>query len=191
MDDTLYLVINVHRSGSSMMMRCLEAGGLVAVYDKLQDVMNHSASGDYTPNPNGFYQFNQEITPGFYGQYKGKLVKYPIREVNNLPPGNYKIILLHRNPEEIRASMSRWTPFESWGKDELLTYFYDLVMLTIKQTLLNRDDVDLLEVNYKDVVNSPLETFNTIKDFGFPIDVDECVSKVDSSLYRNNLEKDK
>ncbi len=191
MKDTLYLIVNVHRSGSSMMMRCLEAGGLVAVYDKTQDAMNHSAPTDYVPNPNGFYQFGQEITPSFYELYKGRLVKYPIREINNLPTGNYKIILLQRNPEEIRTSMSKWTPFESWGNDEVVTYFYDLFMAAAKEILSKRNDVELLEVNYRDVVNSPSETFNTIRKFGFPIDVNKCVLKVDSSLYRNNLEKDK
>lgn len=191
MDDTLYLVINVHRSGSSMMMCCLEAGGLVAVYDKTQDAMNHSAPTDYVPNPNGFYQFNQEVTPAFYEQYKGNLVKYPVRKINNLPPGNYKVILLHRNPEEIRTSMSKWTPFESWGNNETLTYFYDLFMSTVKSILSKRNDVKLLEVNYRDIINSPSATFEAIKNFGFPIDVNKCVLKVDSSLYRNNLEKDK
>jgi hypothetical protein len=191
MKDTLYLVVNVHRSGSSMMMRCLEAGGLVAVYDKTQDVMNHSAPTDYVPNPNGFYQFAQEVTPSFYQQYKGRLVKYPIREINKLPVGKYKVILLHRNPEEIRASMARWTPFNSWGGAETVTYFYDQFMAAAKEMLLKRNDVELLEVNYRDIVNSPSATFGAIKKFGFPIDVNECVLKVDISLYRNNLEKDK
>lgn len=187
----VYLIVNIHRSGSSMLMRCLEAGGLKAVFDKSSDSMNHSAPKDYIPNPNGFYQFNGEINPLFYEMNKGKLIKFPIREISKLPQGEYKIILLKRNPKEIRASMAKWTPFQSWGNDEAVTYIYNKYMNGIKTILEQRNDVDLIEVNYKDIVNSPLETFEYIRDSGWGINSELCAEKVDSSLYRNNLERDK
>jgi len=186
----VYLIVNIHRSGSSMLMRCLEAGGLKAVYDKSSDVMNYSAPKDYIPNPNGFYQFNGEINSSFYEMNKGKLIKYPIRQITNLPVGKYKIILLKRNPKEIRKSMERWTPFSSWGNDEATTYIYNKYMNGVKTILEQRSDVELIEVNYKNIVNSPLETFEFIRDSGWDINPALCSEKVDSSLYRNNLERD-
>ena len=81
----VYLVVNIHRSGSSMMMRCLEAGGLVPVYDKNADVMNHSAPKDYVPNPNGYYQFGGDINPAFARLHDGKVVKFPISNLKDLP----------------------------------------------------------------------------------------------------------
>ena len=185
-----YLILNVHRSGSSMLMRCLEAGGLDPVYDRSSDTMNHSAPTDYVPNPNGFYQFNGEITPAFYDQYKGKLIKCPIRQSLNLPLGKYKVILLKRNPEEIRKSMASWTPFDSWGPDEVITYFYDEYMDALKSKLLERGDMEITEVNYKDIVKSPQEVFEFIQSSGWEIDPEKCAAMVDSGLYRNRLESE-
>lgn len=174
-----------------MLMRCLEAGGLTPVYDKLSDTMNHSAPSDYIPNPNGFYQFTGQINPSFYEQYKSNLIKYPIKSITNLPIGNYKVILLLRDPKEIRKSMDKWTPYSSWGMDEAITYIYDKFINEVKKYLIKRKDVELLILNYKDIVNSPLESFTVIQSAGWPIDINKCVSNVDASLYRNKLEKDK
>lgn len=172
-------------------MRCLEAGGLDAVYDKSQDSMNYSAPADYIPNPNGFYQFNGDVTSVFHLQYDGKLIKCPIRDVLKLPVDNYKVILLSRNPAEVRASMAKWIPFQSWGKAEVLTYFQDEYLTALKTKMLERGDMDIIEVQYRDIVNSPLDTFTLIQSNGWPIDPALCADKVDSGLYRNKLEKDK
>lgn len=186
----VYLVVNNHRSGSSMLMRCLEAGGLGPVYDKLSDSMNHSAPSDYVPNPNGFYQFTGEINSAFYHLYEGRLIKCPIREVLNLPSGEYKVILLSRDPEEVRASMARWTPYASWGQSETLTYFQDEYLDALKSKLLERGDMDTIEIKYRDIVNDSIGVFSYIQASGWPIEPSLCAEMVDSSLYRNNLERD-
>jgi len=173
-----------------MLMRCLEAGGLNPVYDRTSDTMNHSAPSDYVPNPNGFYQFNGEVNQGFDRMYVNRLIKFPISQLNNLPQGDYKVIILKRNPEEIRKSMSRWTPFNSWGTQEVVTYLYDEFMDGVKAKLLTIG-AEVIEINYSDIVNSPTDAFNSIRDAGWNIDVNECAKLVDSSLYRHNLEKDK
>lgn len=187
----VYLIVNVHRSGSSMLMRCLEAGGLNPVYDKSSDAMNHHAPGDYVPNPNGFYQFTGEVLPSFAMQYDGRLIKFPIGEVSNLPKGDYKIIILKRNPLEIRRSMARWTPFNAWGGQEAATYLYDKFMSAVELVLKTKGKVSLIEVNYRDIVKNPLLSFERIKASGWPINPALCAEKVDASLHRNKLEKDK
>lgn len=171
-------------------MRCLEAGGMDAVYDKLSDVMNYSAPPDYVPNPNGFYQFNGEVDNSFPTLYDNKLIKFPIKKLNSLPEASYKVILLKRDPREIRASMSKWTPYSSWGTQEVVTFLYEEFMQGVREKLSTYLGIEILEINYKDIVNNPVETFTTIKNSGWEINVQACVDKVDSSLYRNNLEKD-
>lgn len=187
----VYLIVNAHRSGSSMLMRCLEAGGLVPVYDKAADAMNHTAPKDYIPNPNGFYQFSGMVTPGFARIYDGKLIKFPLNKLKDLPPGEYKVILLKRAAKEIRMSMAKWTPFSSWGGHESLTYVYVKYMNAVKKLLATRGNVDLMEVNYRDIVKKPLEVFEQISAAGWPINPALCAEKVDASLHRNKLEKDK
>ena len=186
----VYLVVNIHRSGSSMMMRCLEAGGLTPVYDKSADVMNHSAPSDYIPNPNGFYQFNRDVTPSFPTRYAGKLVKFPISKLKDLPPGEYKVILLKRAAKEIRMSMVKWTPFASWGGQEAITYI-QVKYLNAAKKILAEKGAEIIEVNYRDIVKNPLLEFERINASGWPINAALCAEKVDASLHRNKLEKDK
>lgn len=188
--EPVYLISNIHRSGSSMMMRCLEAGGLIPVYDKESDSMNQHAPFDYIPNPNGFYQFQRDVTANFYEFFKGKVVKCPVRELLNLPVGNYKLCFIKRNPAEIRASMAKWTPFKSWGKDEVITYFYDLYVDSILTLLQARTDFNIVKLNYKNVVENPTLQFQKLVDAGWPVNVTEMTAKVQDSLYRNKLEID-
>ncbi len=52
----IYLVSGDMRTGTSMMMQALEAGGLEAVYNENRDRMNQQyGDKDYQPNGGGFY----------------------------------------------------------------------------------------------------------------------------------------
>jgi len=183
----IYLVSNVHRSGSSMLMRCLEAGGLTPSYDNNADEMNSSATFDYIPNPNGFYQFTNEITSDFFQLYDGKLIKCPIRDLIKLPIGEYKLVFVKRNPIEIRASMGSWTPYQSWGQDEVLTYFYEEYLSVLFDELEKRGDFDITILNYSDVINNPMKEFNKLKHWG--VDIQKMNDMVQPELYRLKLEE--
>ena len=182
----IYLVSNIHRSGSSMMMRCLTAGGLVPVYDKEADIMNISGPDDYVPNPNGFFQFTYEIGENFATLYDGKLIKCPIRSLIHLPIHNYKLVFIKRDPTEIRASMGRWTPYTSWGKDEVITYMYNWYLNKIFTRLQARGDFDITILNYAEIVANPVLEFTKLSSWG--IDVNAAAALVDDSLYRHRLE---
>ena len=177
--EPVYIVTSLHRSGSSMMMRCLEAGGLTPVHNPVAILLNQVLH-DYIPNPNGFYQYGKPITKDFYENNKGKLVKVPISELKNLPEGNYKILLLKRDPKEIRASMLKWTPYQSWGMYLTSTFLYDELVSTINPTIT---------INYSDIVNDPIQAFTTISEH-FPIDIEAASNLVDPELYRLKLEND-
>lgn len=183
----IYLVSNIHRSGSSMMMRCLEAGGLIPIYNKFFDNLNLFSLDNYIPNPNGFYQFNFKIDDNFYNKYNGKLIKCPIRDLLKLPIGEYKLVLIKRNPSEIRASMKKWKPYESWGMDETITYFYDLYLNVLVDELSKRNDMSTIVLNYSEIVSNPENEFNKLKNAGWDIDVEKASKMVDESLYRLRL----
>jgi len=169
-----------------MMMRCLEAGGLVPSFTEVD--LNVSAPPDYIPNPNGFYQFDGEVNSSFYETYNGKLIKLPIRHLLELPQGEYKLVLLKRNPAEIRASMERWTPHTSWGQDEVITYFYDLYFNELIAKLSERTDISITILNYADIVANPEQEFTKLVDAGWDIDVASASALVDETLYRLRLE---
>jgi hypothetical protein len=181
----IYLVSNIHRSGSSMMMRCLESGGLIPVYDK-EINLNDNAPVDYIPNPNGFYQFTSEITADFAKLHDGKLIKCPIRDLIKLPKWDYKVVFMYRNPAEIRASMGKWQPYQSWGQDEVITYFYEEYLEHLFEELRKRGDFDITVINYADVVANPVKEFTKLSYWG--VDVEKMAAMVHPELYRLKLE---
>lgn len=181
----IYLVSNVHRSGSSMLMRCLEAGGLTPVFNKQADSMNKSAPLGYIPNPNGFYQFTNIISNRFIHLYENKLIKCPIRYLLKLPEGEYKLAFIKRNPKEIRASMKKWTPYQSWGKDEVLTYLYNEYVDEVLFQISKRKDIDITVLNYFDIVIDPVGELSKLSFWN--IDVNKAALVVDESLYRLRL----
>jgi len=191
--EPVYIVASFHRSGSSMMMRCLEAGGITCAYDTTQDVQNIVLGGsEYQPNPNGFYAYPDDSTfdwPTFHETFKGRAIKVPRMDLFILPQGKYKLIFMTRNPEEIRASMMKFSSNTSWGKPTVATYFYDTLKDGLMNYLVARTDFEILEINYRDVVTNPTQEFQKIKDFGFNIDIEKSVAMVDPTLYRLRLEK--
>lgn len=182
----VYLISNVHRSGSSMMMRCLIEGGLEGVFNT--NTENQIFQDDYDPNPNGFYENNVAIEDLTW--YENKLTKFPFRELLHLPIGNYKILFLKRNPEEIRKSMLEFTPFTSWGREMVVLEFYDEIVGHIISELNKRSDVTLTVLNYRDIVSNPLEAFNKLVFDGWEINPVISASLVDETLHRFKLETD-
>jgi hypothetical protein len=168
-----------------MMMRCLEAAGLDVAYDKESDGLNVLHPDGYIPNPNGFYQFTEPIGNDFYEKHNGKAIKCPIRELTKLPKGDYKLIFIKRNPKEIRASMAKWQPHKSWGKDETLTYFYDEYLESLFDELRKRADIELTILNYVDVIAAPVKEFSKLN---WGLDVQTMAGMVQPELYRLKLE---
>ena len=171
---TTYLISNIHRCGSSMMMRCLSSAGLDGAYDEDFNIALELSSNNpnYQPNPNGFYQLKNQPNEFTIDLYEGKVLKFPLK----------------RNPAEIEKSMQSFTPHRSWGKDSLVLEFYDQVTNAIINNLQQRSDVNLTVLNYADIVSNPTNEFTKLYNNGWPIDVSIASSLVDDSLYRFRLE---
>ncbi len=183
----IYLVSGVSRSGTSMMMRCLEAGGLPAVYDHHQDWLNvQYGNGEYLPNPNGFYACERDefYRPDFADAYAGKLVKVPWAMLLRLPQATYRLAFMLRDPAEIFASMRRFIP-TGFGGDELVTALYPTVTGALQTALLARGDMQVRTVQYAAVVKNPATAFAGL---GWPIDAQAAAAMVQPELYRFRLE---
>jgi len=187
---TTYLISNIHRCGSSMMMRCLSSAGLDGAYDEDFNIALELSSNNpnYQPNPNGFYQLKNQPNEFTIDLYEGKVLKFPFRKLTKLPQGDYKICFIKRNPAEIEKSMQSFFPHKSWGRDSLVLEFYVQVTNAIINNLQQRSDVNLTVLNYADIVSNPTNEFTKLYNNGWPIDVSIASSLVDDSLYRFRLE---
>lgn len=192
MENEVFVISNVHRSGSSMMMRCLEAGGMDVAFSDSHEYLNDIyRSEEYLPNGNGFYAPPDDIySENIAEKYNGRVFKFPFRMLLNIPDtGKYNVLFLKRDPDEIRASMARFMPYESWGMDAVVLELYDEVVDSIIDIVSKKSNVKLTVLNYSDVVKNPKVEFQKLLDNGWNFDTEKAADAVDESLYRFRLER--
>ena len=183
-----YVVTGFPRSGTSMMMKCLMAGGMDAVYDTEMDSKNiEYGKGDYQPNPGGFYALS-DLTAlkrsDFAGAYSGKLVKVFAGMAIRLPPGDYKIVVMRRDPDEIIASMREFLPGPQLFVYEPAAHLYEVIFPALIERLETQGR-RVTVIEYAKVVENPQAEFDRIAKAGWPIDPAKAAQCVDPALYRS------
>ena len=101
-----YIVSGYVRSGTSMMMQALQAGGMKIYYNEGKEKkLFLQSTPEYRANPKGFFELaNYEIRQkDFPAMYRGIAIKLLHDGLRNLPIGKYKILYMMRDPAEIEA----------------------------------------------------------------------------------------
>ena len=185
----VYIVSGYMRSGTSMMMKSLNAGGLKAVFSKNKDdyLNKKYAQDEYRPNPEGFYELGPKEfdAPDFPHIYSGQLIKMLHWRLEDLPVFNYRIIFMERDPVEIEVSylkmFQRRPPFVLHKYDELIHAIY--------MKLDARPDIDYISVQHSEMISKPFETLSMLKEKKWLItDIDKAVQAVNPSLYRSKTD---
>ena len=181
------VVSGLPRSGTSMMMRMLDEGGIPPLTDKMRE-----ADKD---NPKGYYEFERvkkldEGDTAWVEEAKGKAVKVISALLKHLPEGyTYKVIFMRRKIEEILASQKqmlirRGEPTDS-ASDEELTELFGKHLAQIQAWIDGQANVEVIYVSYNEVVEKPLEQSERINQFlGETLDVEKMATVVDRALYR-------
>jgi hypothetical protein len=186
---TTYIVCGHMRTGTSMMMRALIAGGLTAAYDRQRDdALSAAGDDDYRPNRSGFFELHpiEYRREGFPRRHFGKLIKVLGYAVGRMVVGNYRVIFMRRNPEEIRQSFEAFfrTDQHPPSVDRYDAWCYDILGI-----LHNRRDVESVEVvNYRSVVSAPSHLFRGLLVRGWPIDYEAAAATIDPDQCRFRLE---
>lgn len=188
MDRTfLTIVSGLPRSGTSMMMQMLVAGGITAMKDEVRE-----ADVD---NPKGYYEFEpvkktKEDASWLDGS-GGKVVKMVYRLLYDLPlEREYRVVFMQRQMPEILASQTKM--LERLGKaggkltpDQLAEAFKREVE-KFEKWIADQDNFSVLYVQYKDAVADPLAQAQRINAFlGGELDEIAMATVVDPDLYRN------
>ena len=181
---TNYIVSGLERSGTSMLMQILNAGELPISFDKTRPPDEN--------NPKGYYELdggkiiNKLMDGSFpFEEHQGKFIKITAYGLKFLPPGKYKIIYSERNIEEILDSMEKMMGKKDPNRDETRESFIKLNN-TIKKMIIEREDIDVLFVNYNNILLNPRENIEKIIGFlGIPNHTfDKMLQVVDKRLYR-------
>jgi len=185
-EKTVTIVSGLPRSGTSMMMNMLEAGGLPILTDNIR-----TADED---NPKGYYEFEQvrqiEQDPTWLEHAQGHVVKMISALLKHLPADyHYKVIFMRRKIEEVLASqrqmlIRRNEPTDTVADDKMAD-LYRRHLQQVEAWLAKQPNIDVLYVTYHQVVANPREHAEQINAFlGSTLDVDAMAASVDQMLYR-------
>lgn len=167
-----YVVSGLPRSGTSMLMECLVAGGIPGWYDPTEDERRNAEVPGYAPNPGGFYEITPERVPLVPEHH---CVKVMLPELYLLPIAAYRVIVMQRNALE--QAMSR----EAIGLEPLCT------PVPRVRELLGRGDCWVTFLQYAAVVVDPLRVFEALRADGWPLDAARAAAAVRPDLYRHRV----
>ncbi len=181
------IVSGLPRSGTSMMMRMLEAGGMPVLTDELR-----TADID---NPRGYYEYEpvkktKEDATWLRGAV-GKAVKMVYQLLYSLPEGyEYRVLMMQRHVDEVLQSQRKM--LDRLGTDSLgvpdnaIAKLFQSQLEQCYHWLDQRPHFDYLEVSYNEMVSEPEKNLSTINDFlGGRLDIAEMQGIIEPSLYRN------
>lgn len=185
--DVVTVVSGLPRSGTSMLMKMLEAGGIPPLTDKIR-----VADED---NPKGYFEFERvkklpEDTE-WLKDAQGKTVKVLAELVKHLPDGyQYKILFIERKMEEIIASQKkmlirRGEDPNKVSDNEILALFSKYKKI-IKRFINQHPNMEVLYVSYNDLLEDPADTIEEINEFfDGALDEEKMKTAIDEKLYRN------
>lgn len=179
-----YIVSGYMRTGTSMMMQALEAGGMETVWSKRRERTNaHFSNGSYRPNIEGLYELdeNEIYSRGFPTQYEGKVIKLLSTKIRILKPAKYLIVFMRRDEREILIS---YEAAFSGEKAPLIEKSVEEDTKDILAWLEAKGGVTLTVLWYRDVLSSPLTAFKALAAEGWPIDPRKAAAVVDMQQYR-------
>ncbi|MCK4396447.1 sulfotransferase [candidate division WOR-3 bacterium] len=184
--EIITIVSGLPRSGTSMLMGMLEAGGMEVLTDYIR-----------TPdedNPKGYYEFERvkkiERDQKWMEEAKGKVVKMISELLKYLPQSyTYKVIFMRRKIEEVLASQSqmlirRGKPTDAVS-NEKLAELYRKHLKQVEAWIDKQSNINVIYVSYNGIVKNPVENAKRINEFlGKTLNVKNMVSVVDQALYR-------
>jgi hypothetical protein len=185
-NDFVTIVSGLPRSGTSMMMQMIDAGGIEALTDQVR-----KADED---NPKGYYEFEAvkrtKKDASWLAQAPGKVVKMVHLLLLDLPTDReYRVIFMRRNLEEVVASqdvMLRRLGKESGdlSKDQLIRAFKAQID-KVDKYLAEHPNFKMLTVDYNEMIKDPAPQVGRINEFlGGNLDTEAMCGVVDPSLYR-------
>jgi hypothetical protein len=184
---SITIVSGLPRSGTSMMMRMLEAADIEILED------NYRTSDD--SNPNGYYEFSlvKKMADGdieWLEDAAGKAVKVVSVLLQHLPDNyNYKVIFMQRELHEVvtsqRVMLERENKPAKFDDSEMAQVFSDHLE-KVQAWLAKKQNMDVIYINYNEVLTSAGENLLHLSPFlGQPLNFERMLATIDPSLYRN------
>jgi len=186
--DHVVVVSGLPRSGTSMMMKMLEVGGLSPLIDGERE-----ADED---NPKGYYEFERvkQLPKGDYGwleDARGRVVKVISGLLVHLPPTHdYRVVFMRRAMPEILASQRKMLVRRGENpeqvSDEKLTALFQKHLTEAEEWMERRKrHIAVLYVSFNDLLQDAEPQVERVVEFlGGKLDQKEMLRIIDPELYR-------
>ena len=182
------IVSGLPRSGTSMMMKMLEAGGIPPLTDKVR-----TADDD---NPKGYYEFERvkQMDKGdtdWMADAQGKTVKVISQLLRYLPAEyEYKVIFMRRNMSEILASQKKMLinrgEDPDQASDEEISALFEKHLNSVMDWMAAQPNVSVIYIHYSDMLANPVPQAAQLNEFlGGSMNTEAMSEVVDLNLYRN------
>ncbi len=180
------VVSGLPRSGTSMMMKMLAAGGMTIVTD-----YHRTADDD---NPKGYFEFERvkqlEQDTSWLPEARGKAVKIIAALLKHLPRGyHYRVIFMRRNIHEVLASQRKMLIRRGESadavSDDRMAELFGRHVAQIEAWIATQHNMDVLYVHYGAVLASPSGEAARVNRFlGGELAEGRMAEAVDPSLHR-------
>ncbi|MCB0131465.1 MAG: sulfotransferase domain-containing protein [Caldilineaceae bacterium] len=194
--EPVIVVSGLPRSGTSMMMKMLDAAGVNPVIDEIR-----AADVD---NPKGYYEFERvkQMDKGdvaWLADAPGKSVKVISALLRFLPADyEYRVIFMRRAMPEILASQRKMLKhreeFNDASKqedvsDEEIAALFDAHLKQVFDWVKTQPNIRLLEIDYNAMLVDPEPYAQQIAAFlPWSLDAQTMAEVVDPDLYRNRAQ---
>ncbi len=190
--EDVIIVSGLPRSGTSMLMKMLEAGGIPPLTDNIR-------TAD-TDNPQGYYEFERvkaldKGDTSWLADTQGKSVKVVSALLKYLPADyQYRVIYIRRNMPEILASQRKMLIRRGEDPDKVddaqMTTLFEKHVAQVESWLSAQPNFAVLYVHYSELLQDPQTSAVRINEFlDRDLDVEAMVSVVDPQLYRNRQDQ--
>jgi len=179
----IYIVSGLPRSGTSLMMQMLYAGGLPVSTDGKREADS--------ANPKGYFELEAvkrlDENPGVLFGVQGKAVKILLHLLHSLSKENqYKIILMRRNLAAVIQSQNKMLAEKDIQQEKIsplrLAEIYSL-QLTKTKDWLCAQKIPYLEVWYEELLKNPEKAIDILLTFlDIPLERQAMLAVTDSRL---------
>jgi hypothetical protein len=189
--EPVVVVSGLPRSGTSMFMSMLQAGGLPLLTDAVR-----AADHD---NPKGYFEMERvknlerDADKSWLREARGRGIKVISHLLKELPDDNfYRIVFAMRDVEEVIASQNAMLSRRGEPNpvtDDRARELYRRHLVNVRVMARQRRNMQMIEVHYADAVSDPRKVAERLNAFlGGGLDVAGMAAVVDGNLYRNRTE---
>ena len=185
----IVVVSGLPRSGTSMAMKMLEAGGLATLTDGIREADESNPKGYYEFEP--VKQLDKRGETAWLAGAHGKAVKIISFLLTFLPETfDYRVVFMQRDLDEVLASQNKMLVARGeaadGGDQAQMRQAYTQHLQKVERFLRNRKCFTTLPLTYKNVIDAPATEAGRINEFlGGRLNVEQMAAVADRELYRN------